>query len=162
MHLCWQLNVMRTISDQGMSFALSLSPSHLQLTLQWHGGVDALAQDRHTLLHRTHLHVDQAAAGVTLGRARFPVFRRRHPAFLHTLELDCRANTNTRKVIVTAPIPATVSHSQNCIHRRWLKWWICFLPVSWFSHSTERKGNMTYVSSDIFSTIFLYFSITYV
>lgn len=109
-----QYNVRRTFSEQCMILSLT----HSQLALQWHGGIDALAQCRHTLLHRTHLHVDQAAAGVALGRPRFPVFRRGHPAFLHPLELDCRANTNTREVIMTAQIAITGFLSGNCIHRR--------------------------------------------
>lgn len=111
--IIWWFIAMRTFSE--------LSLTHSQLALQRHGGVDALAQRRHTLLHRTHLHVDQTAAGVALGRPRFPIFRRRHPAFLHPFELDCRANTNTREVIMTAQIPTTVPLSGNCIHGRRLK-----------------------------------------
>lgn len=95
--------------SQNSTWIQPLSLTHSQLALQWHAGVDALAQCWHTLLHRTHFHVDQAAAGVALGRPWFPVFRRRHPAFLHPLELDCRANTNTQEVIVTAQITTTVS-----------------------------------------------------
>lgn len=150
---------MRTFSE--------LSLTHSQLALQRHGGVDALAQRRHALLHRTHLHVDQTAAGVALGRPRFPIFRRRHPAFLHPFELDCRANTNTREVIMTAQIPTTVPLSGNCIHRRRLKCSfvefffffftnnpVVFLIIPGLSHRTEREGNKPYASSNIFPAIF--------
>lgn len=63
--------------------------SHSQLALQRHGRVYALSERGAAVVQRGHFGVNQAAAGVALQRARFPVLGRRHSGLVRTIKLDC-------------------------------------------------------------------------